>query len=100
MKMMGLICKRLSLKAKLIAIIGLVSLMSLACLLAMLIYTQNKILRNSLLDEVRIISENMTGSLAAALIFEDTLMVEDILKTAFTKQQILYVEIDLEEKAP
>ena len=99
MKVMGLICKRLSLKAKLIAIIGLVSIMSLACLLAMLIYTQNKILRNSLLDEVRIISENMTGSLAAALIFEDTLMVEDILKTAFTKQQILYVEIDLEEKA-
>ncbi len=99
MKIMGLICKRLSLKVKLIAIIGLVSIMSLACLLAMLIYTQNKILRDSLLDEVRIISENMTGSLSAALIFEDILMVEDILKTAFTKQQILYVEIDQEEKA-
>jgi diguanylate cyclase (GGDEF)-like protein len=86
--------KNFSLKTKIILIICLVSLLTLFCLLATMLYSQHKILHKALLDEVNIIAVDVSGSLAAALIFEDQEQVDAVLESIFSKQQILYAQID------
>jgi diguanylate cyclase (GGDEF)-like protein len=85
-----------SLKAKIISIIAFVSILTLFCLLSILLYTQHKILREALLDEVNIIAADLSGSLVAALIFDDQAQIEATMDNLVTKRQILYVQIDRE----
>ena len=87
------IINKLSIKAKLISIIGIVSTLTMLLLFSTLIYTQRTFLRKSLLKQVTIIANDISGNLAAALIFDDRKAISEALDNFSKKEQILLIQI-------
>jgi diguanylate cyclase (GGDEF)-like protein len=87
------IINKLSIKAKLLSIIGIVSTLTMFLLFSTLIYTQRTFLRKSLLKQVTIIANDISGNLAAALIFDDRQAISEALDNFSKKEQILLIQI-------
>lgn len=88
------IVNMLSLKAKLLSIIGIVSSLTMLLLFSTLLYTQRTFLQQSLLKQVTIIANDISGNLAAALIFDDRQAISDALNNLSKKEQILLIQIE------
>lgn len=87
------IINKLSLKAKMIYIIVIVSTLTMTLLFSILIYTQRTFLRQSLLKQVSIIANDISGNLAAALIFNDRQAINEALNNFSQKEQILLIQV-------
>ena len=87
------IVNKLSIKVKLLSIIGIVSTLTMLLLFSTLIYTQRTFLRKALLKQVTIIANDISGNLAAALIFDDRQAISEALENLSKKEQILLIQI-------
>lgn len=78
-----------SIRSKLTIIITGTSLIVLLILFTSFVLTQRILLRNALLQELRVLGQNLSGNCSTALIFNDVPAAEEILSSLKSKPQVL-----------
>ncbi len=89
----GKLLAKLSIRSKLILMITGISLIVLCSLFGASVWTQRTLLRQSLLQEVQILAQDLSRNCSVALVFDDRPAAAEILNSLASKPQVVFSSI-------